>query len=80
MKIKKYDVNETSLYEDLVSEVEQRDIDYLIFSKDYFDNDTIDDSLDENSKFKELLENDEYILYRYKGWKWLTFEYSETYD
>ncbi len=66
MKIKKYDVNETSSYEDLVSEVDQKEIDYLIFSKDFFVNDTIDDSLDENSKFKELLENDDYILYRYK--------------
>ena len=66
MKIKKYEVNETSLYEDLVSEVDEREIDYLIFSKDFFVNNTIDDSLDENSKFKELLENDDYILYRYK--------------
>ncbi len=68
MKIKKYEVNETSSYDELVSEVDQRDIDYLIFSKDFFDNNTIDDSLDENSKFKELLENDDYILYRYKTW------------
>ena len=66
MKDKKYDVNETSSYEDLKSEVYERDIDYLIFSKDYFDNDTIEDSLCDNSRFKELLENDEFILFKYK--------------
>lgn len=66
MKIKKFDVNETSSYEDLKNEIHERDIDYLIFSKDYFDNNTIEDSLCDSSRFKELLENDEYILFKYK--------------
>jgi len=66
MKIKKYDVNESSSYEDLRSEVHERGIDYLIFSKDFFNNNTIEDSLCDNPRFKELLENDEYILFKYK--------------
>ena len=66
MKIKKYEVNETSSYEDLKNEIHERDIDYLIFSKDFFDNDTIEDDLCDNSRYKELLENDEFILFKYK--------------
>jgi len=66
MKIKKYNVNETSSYEDLRTEIHERDIDYLIFSKDFFDNKTIEDSLCDSARFKVLLENDEYILFKYK--------------
>ncbi len=67
MEIKKYDVNETSSYEDLINEVHERHIDYLIFSKDFFDNATIEDRLCGNSRFKVLLENDEFILFKYKN-------------
>ncbi|TFF90354.1 MAG: hypothetical protein EU548_03430 [Promethearchaeota archaeon] len=66
MKDKEWELNETSTYDDLLLEIDNRGIDYLIFSKDYFDNNTIEDSLCRNSDFKELVENDEYILFKIK--------------
>jgi hypothetical protein len=66
MDVKKYEVNETSSYEDLKMEIYDRDIDYLIFSRDFFDNKTIDDNLENNSRVKEILKNDDFILYRIK--------------
>jgi len=66
MDIKKYEVNESSTYENLKLEIFERDIDYLIYSRDYFENKTIDDRLEDHSRVKELLKNDDFILYRIK--------------
>ncbi|MFX0072984.1 MAG: hypothetical protein ACFFAO_18050 [Candidatus Hermodarchaeota archaeon] len=66
MKVKEWDLNETSTYNDLLLEIDERGIDYLVFPKDYFDNSTIENSLCRNSDFKELVENEEYILFKIK--------------
>jgi len=67
MNVKKWEVNETSSYEDFLLEIKERNIDYIIFSKDFFDNNTIEDSLNHNSDFKDLLENEDYIVFKYKS-------------
>ena len=64
MEVKSWDLNETSTYNDLLSEITQREIDYLIFPKDYFKDETIEVSLDQNPDFNEKLENDDFILYK----------------
>ena len=43
MKVKEWDLDKSSNYTALLLEVDERDIDYLIFPKDYFYNETIDD-------------------------------------
>ncbi|MFX0186750.1 MAG: hypothetical protein ACFE8A_03340 [Candidatus Hodarchaeota archaeon] len=64
MKVKEWDLKENSTYEELLLEVQQRDIDYLIFPKDYLDNERIEDYLSRNPDFKEKLENSDYILFK----------------
>ena len=64
MEVKTWDLNKTSTYNNLLDEINQREIDYLIFPKDYFKDETIEISLDQNPTFTEKLENDEYILYK----------------
>ncbi|MFX1444612.1 MAG: hypothetical protein ACFFHV_14455 [Promethearchaeota archaeon] len=66
MKIKTYEVNESSSYQDLILEIKERKIDYLIFSKGYFNNNTVEESLCDNNNLKNVLENDDYILFRIK--------------
>jgi hypothetical protein len=67
MKVKEWDLNKSSTYDDLLLEVDERDIDYLIFPKDYFHNETIDDLINEEDDYKELIDNDEYYLFKIKN-------------
>ena len=64
MEVKTWDLNETSTIIDLLNEINQREIDYLIFPKDYFKDENIDVYLDQNTDINEKLENDDYILYK----------------
>ena len=64
MKIKEWDLNESSTYEELLLEVQQRNIDYLIFPKEFFDDSSIDFYIKHHPDFDEKLENDDYILYK----------------
>ena len=66
MKVKKWDLNRTSTLDDLLLEISERDIDYLIFSKDFFDNSTIDDLITGENNFKELIDNEEFYLFKIK--------------
>ena len=67
MKVKEWDLNKSSTYHALLLEVDERDIDYLIFPKDYFYNETIDDLINEEEEYKELVDNDEYYLFKIKN-------------
>ena len=67
MKVKEWDLNKSSTYDALLLEVDERDIDYLIFPKDYFHNETIDDLINEEDDYKELIDNDEYFLFKIKN-------------
>jgi len=67
MKVKEWDLNKSSTYDALLLEVDERDIDYLIFPKDYFHNETIDDLINEEDDYKELIDNDEYYLFKIKN-------------
>ncbi|MBD3342892.1 MAG: hypothetical protein GF353_27585 [Candidatus Lokiarchaeota archaeon] len=64
MKVKGWSWDENATYSEILSEIFERDIDYLIFSKDYLDNSSIEDTLEDNVAFDNKLENDEYILYK----------------
>lgn len=64
MNVKTWHQNKSSTYEELLYEIQKRDIDYLIFPKDYFYNGGIEDYISHNPKFIERLENDEYILFK----------------
>ena len=66
MKVKKWDLNRTSTLDDLLLEISERDIDYLIFSKNFFNNSTIDDLITEENNFKELIDNEEFFLFKIK--------------
>ena len=67
MKVKEWDLNKSSTYDALLLEVDERDIDYLIFPKDYFHNETIDDLITKEDEYKELIDNDEYYLFKIKN-------------
>ncbi|MFX1277443.1 MAG: hypothetical protein ACFFAT_20690 [Promethearchaeota archaeon] len=64
MKIKEWDLNESSTYEELLLEVQQRNIDYLIFPKEFFNDGSIAFYIEHHPDFDEKLENDDYILYK----------------
>jgi len=49
---------------ELLLEIQQRDIKYLIFPKDYFYDDNIEYCLLNNPKFDEKVDNYEYILFK----------------
>ena len=67
MKVKEWDLNKSSTYEDLLLEINERNIDYLIFPKDFFHNETIDDLITREDDFKEKIDNDEYYLFKIKN-------------
>ncbi len=67
MKVKEWDLNRSSTYIDLLLEIRERDIDYLIFPKSFFDNSSIDDWIVEENGFKRLVKNDEYYLFKIKN-------------
>lgn len=67
MKVKEWDLNKSSTYDDLLLEIDERDIDYLIFPKDYFHNGSIDNLITKEDDFKELVDNDEYFLFKIKN-------------
>ena len=67
MKVKEWDLNENSTYEELLLEVQQRNIDYLIFPKDYFDDGSIDYYIKHHPDLNKKLENDNYIIFKTTG-------------
>ena len=67
MKVKEWDLNENSTYEELLLEVQQRNIDYLIFPKDYFDDASIDYYIKHHPDLNKKLENDDYIIFKTTG-------------
>ena len=69
MKVKEWHLDENSTFNELMLEIRDRDIDYLIFPKDYFDDGRIDIFAEHHPYLNEKLENDDYIVLKTTG-KW----------
>ncbi|MFX0072652.1 MAG: hypothetical protein ACFFAO_16330 [Candidatus Hermodarchaeota archaeon] len=67
MKVKEWDLNENSTFKELLLEVQQRNIDYLIFPKGYFDDGRIDYYIKHYPNLNEKLENDDFIIFKTTG-------------
>jgi len=64
MKVREWHLDENSTFCELLREIQERNIDYLIFPKDYFDDGSIDYWIKHTPDLNEKLENDDYILYK----------------
>lgn len=63
MEVREWDLNENSTYAALMLEIINREVDYLIFPKEYFNDVNIELIISYDPFFDEKMENDDYILY-----------------